>query len=56
VEPGLYFIPILLDPHRHDAVGKYINWPLVDALIPLGGIRIEDNILVTEGDPVNLTR
>jgi len=53
IEPGLYFIPSLLDPLRgNDA----INWALVDRLTPMGGIRIEDDVLVTEGEPHNLTR
>ncbi|MCB1049594.1 MAG: Xaa-Pro dipeptidase [Acidobacteria bacterium] len=56
IEPGLYFIPVLLDPERATEKGATINWKLVDALIPLGGIRIEDNILVTEKGPQNLTR
>jgi len=56
IEPGFYFIPTLLNPHRDDAVGELLNWPLIDALTPLGGIRDEDNILVTEKGPVNLTR
>ncbi len=56
IEPGLYFIPLLLDPQRGGELSQYIDWSLVDALLPLGGIRIEDNILVTQGNPVNLTR
>ncbi len=53
IEPGLYFIPSLLDPLRG---GHELDWGLVDALIPYGGIRIEDDILVTDGAPDNLTR
>lgn len=56
VEPGLYFIPVLLDPERNSALGKHLNWKLIDALIPYGGIRIEDNIWLSENGPVNLTR
>lgn len=56
IEPGLYFIPQLLDPERVTERGKLINWKLVDALIPLGGIRIEDNVLVTQNGVENLTR
>lgn len=53
VEPGLYFIPMLLDGLRDRAD---MNWPAIDALLPFGGIRIEDNILVTENGHRNLTR
>ncbi len=56
IEPGLYFIPVLLNPERDSEKGKHLNWDLVDALIPMGGIRIEDNIHVTASGPVNLTR
>ena len=56
IEPGLYFIPVLLDPERDGPRAKYIDWDLVDTLTPLGGIRIEDNVLVTAGGVENLTR
>jgi Xaa-Pro dipeptidase len=56
IEPGLYFIPVLLNPERGSARGKLINWDLVDTLSPLGGIRIEDNVLVTATGVENLTR
>ena len=41
---------------RNTARGKLINWSLVDKLLPLGGIRIEDNVLVTQSGVENLTR
>lgn len=56
VEPGFYFIPLLLDPERTSSRGNLLNWPLIEQLLPLGGIRVEDNILVTEKGPRNLTR
>lgn len=56
IEPGLYFIPLLLDKERSSTRGRLINWDVVDTLLPLGGIRIEDNILVTETGFENLTR
>ncbi len=56
IEPGLYFIPLLLDKERQSERGRLINWDIVDSLLPLGGIRIEDNILVTESGFENLTR
>jgi Xaa-Pro aminopeptidase len=56
VEPGLYFIPPLLnDPARRERYGDCVNWPLVDTHLDLGGVRIEDNILVTDGSPEILT-
>ncbi len=56
IEPGLYFIPILLDRLRSDTLAKHINWPVVDKLVPFGGIRIEDDVLVTSSGHDNLTR
>lgn len=56
VEPGLYFIPLLLEAERDTARGKKLNWAHIDALYPCGGIRIEDNIRVTDEGSENLTR
>lgn len=56
VEPGLYFIPSLLRKWRQESDASAINWDKVDSLTPMGGIRIEDDVLVTDGDPVNLSR
>jgi len=56
VEPGLYFIDTLLNGWRARNGDDGVNWARVEELAPYGGIRIEDNIVVTEGDPVNLTR
>lgn len=56
VEPGFYFIPLLLERERDQARGKLINWELVDELYPCGGIRVEDNVRVTENGVENLTR
>ena len=56
IEPGLYFIPMLLDALRQSPLGREVNWPAVEALMPYGGIRIEDNVLVTNDAPHNFTR
>lgn len=56
IEPGLYFIPVLLDPERNTTKGSHLNWSLIEAMIPYGGIRIEDDVLVTSDGPRNLTR
>ena len=48
-EPGLYFIPALIDKCR--AEGKYadfVNYDLLEGFKDFGGIRIEDDLLVTE--------
>jgi Xaa-Pro dipeptidase len=56
IEPGLYFIDLLLDAAKADGRGTAIVWPAVDALRPYGGIRIEDNVVATAAGAVNLTR
>lgn len=56
IEPGLYVIDMLLDELRDQPAGKLVDWAAVDWLRPFGGIRIEDNIRVTSGQPENLTR
>lgn len=57
IEPGLYFIPALMDDRevrkRHD---KQIRWGKADRLRRVGGIRIEDNVVIRDqGPPRNLT-
>ena len=50
IEPGIYFIrAILEDPAHREAFGEMVNWDRVDRLLDFGGIRIEDDILVTDG-------
>jgi Xaa-Pro dipeptidase len=56
MEPGIYFIPQLLDAARQDARGKLIDWTRVTSLSPYGGIRIEDDLVVRPGGCENLTR
>ena len=56
VEPGLYFIDSLLNRWRQQQDASMIDWQRVAALAPCGGIRIEDNVLVTETGCENLTR
>ena len=56
IEPGLYFIDMLLDEARNGAHGKHINWRRVDEFRPYGGIRVEDNVACTAGESENLTR
>jgi len=55
IEPGIYFMPILLDPARTGEKSSLINWDLVDACIPWGGVRWEDDVLISANGPVNLT-
>ena len=56
IEPGCYFIPMLLRPFRTGEHTKRFNWTLIDELAKMGGIRIEDDVLVTPTGRRNLTR
>ncbi|MEM8757824.1 MAG: M24 family metallopeptidase [Planctomycetota bacterium] len=56
VEPGLYFIPPLLrDPEIRGRYADAVNWDVVEPWIGIGGVRLEDDVLVTDDGPVNLT-
>ena len=57
MEPGIYFIPQLLEAARADAAqASRINWPRVAGLMKFGGIRIEDDLAITASGCENLTR
>ena len=56
IEPGLYFIDMLLDELKAKGLGDAVDWARVEAFKPYGGIRIEDDVVCTDGAPVNLTR
>lgn len=49
IEPGIYFIPELIDTWKtQNRFPEFINYDMVESYSNFGGIRIEDNILVTE--------
>jgi Xaa-Pro aminopeptidase len=49
VEPGCYFIPELIEMWKSEGKFKeFINYSKLDAYMSIGGIRIEDNVLITE--------
>ena len=56
IEPGLYFIDMLLEEVKKNGHADSVDWARVDAFRPYGGVRIEDEVMCTEGDAVNLTR
>ena len=62
VEPGIYFVEMLLRAHRPGAPGgkvarsELFDWALIDRLKPCGGIRVEDDVVVTRDGHRNLTR
>ncbi len=56
VEPGLYFIPALLDdPANREKHADRVAWDTVAQFIGKGGVRLEENVLITPGGCENLT-
>ena len=48
-EPGIYFIPALIDKWKNEKINsRFINFEKVNEYRDFGGIRLEDDIWVTE--------
>lgn len=56
VEPGLYFVPALLKPAlEDDEASKFLNESKLTDMMDFGGVRIEDNLIITEDGYENMT-
>lgn len=55
VEPGIYFNRLALQNARRLPISKFIDFDTVDKYYAVGGVRIEDTILVTADGHENLT-
>ncbi len=48
VEPGVYFVPaILSDPDNRRRYRDQVDWDVVEKRLDFGGIRLEENVLIT---------
>lgn len=48
-EPGIYFIPALIEKWKNEGINtRFVNFPLLEKYYDFGGIRIEDDLLITE--------
>jgi Xaa-Pro dipeptidase len=55
-EPGIYFSPYLIELGMNDPTqAQYIQLDVVKKYLPVGGVRIEDDILITGDGYENLT-
>jgi Xaa-Pro aminopeptidase len=49
VEPGCYFIPELINKYKSEGKFKeFVNYSKLEEYLDFGGVRIEDNVLITE--------
>jgi Xaa-Pro dipeptidase len=56
VEPGIYFCKYIIEPYiKNPETGKYIDAKVLDKYWEVGGVRIEDNVVVLEDGHKNLT-
>lgn len=56
IEPGIYFIPALLKPAlENEEISHFLNKEKITKLMNFGGVRIEDNLIITENGYENLT-
>lgn len=56
IEPGVYFVPALLrDPELRARHRDAVRWEQTDRLLDFGGIRLEENVLITDDGTEVLT-
>jgi Xaa-Pro aminopeptidase len=49
IEPGIYFVPALLgDPEMRERHRDAVRWERAERLLEFGGVRLEENVLITE--------
>lgn len=56
IEPGIYLVPaILADAGLRERLGNSVDWDAATGMLPFGGIRIEDDVMVTDAGREVLT-
>jgi Xaa-Pro aminopeptidase/Xaa-Pro dipeptidase len=57
IEPGFYQVPAILnDPKNREQYQNIVNWERLEQFADVRGIRIEDDVLVTETGTEILTQ
>jgi len=57
MEPGVYFIEALLkDPSLRLKHKSSVDFRKAESFLDFGGVRIEDDIVIRDGAPENLTK
>jgi Xaa-Pro aminopeptidase len=47
-EPGIYFIPALIEKFKKEGLGyDFVNYAKLESYYDFGGIRLEDDVLIT---------
>ena len=56
VEPGIYFVQALIrDADFRERYRDAVDWDRAERMLDFGGIRIENNVVITDGGPQVLT-
>ena len=62
VEPGCYFIPELIQKYKSEGIfAEFVNYAKLEEYYNFGGIRLEDNVMITKngyqvlGNPIPKT-
>jgi Xaa-Pro aminopeptidase len=56
IEPGVYLVPALVnDSESRERFGDAVDWERAQRMLTFGGLRIENNVLITEAEPEVLT-
>lgn len=56
VEPGIYFCNFIIEPYLKDSVhSQYIDAAVLERYWDVGGVRIEDNLIITSSGAENMT-